>query len=55
MNAQSLPVGSAVLDDYYRMMQLLGKVDSNVSFTVRPILSASTLKVPDVFDPDSLL
>ncbi|MDB5112742.1 MAG: hypothetical protein JWR67_3856, partial [Mucilaginibacter sp.] len=42
-------------DDYYRMMQLLGKVDSNVSFTVRPILSASTLKVPDVFDPDSLL
>jgi hypothetical protein len=53
INAQSLPVGSPVLDDYYRMMQLLGKVDSNTSFTVRPILSASTLKVPDVFDPDS--
>jgi len=53
VNAQSLPVGSLVLDDYYRMMQLLGKVDSNVSFTVRPIISASTLKVKDVFDPDS--
>ena len=52
--AQSLPVGSPVLDDYYRMMQLLGKVDSNVSFTVRPIISASTLKVNDVFYPDSL-
>ncbi len=55
VNAQSLPVGSLVLDDYYRMMQLLGKVDSNVSFTVRPIITSSTLKVKDVFDPDSLL
>jgi len=55
VNAQSLPVGSLVLDDYYRMMQLLGKVDSNVSFTVRPILSSSTLKVKDLFDPDSIL
>lgn len=54
-NAQSLPVSSPVLDDYYRRMQLLGKVDSNVSFTVRPILSASSLKVPNVFDPDSAL
>jgi hypothetical protein len=54
-NAQSLPVGSPVLDDYYRMMQLLGKVDSNVSFTVRPVNSASTLGVKDLFDPDSTL
>src|ERR1700748_3127898 len=55
INAQSLPVGSPVLDDYYRRIQLLGKVDSNVSFTVRPILSAATLKTSDVFDPDSTL
>jgi hypothetical protein len=55
VNAQSLPVGSPVLDDYYRRIQLLGKVDSNVSFTVRPILSTSTLKASDVFDPDSTL
>jgi hypothetical protein len=55
VKAQSLPVGSPVLDDYYRRMQLLGKVDSSVSFTVRPIISASTLKVKDIFDPDSTL
>jgi len=53
--AQSVPVGSPVLDDYYRRGQLLGKVDSNVSFTVRPLLTGSTLKVKDVFDPDSVL
>ena len=53
--AQSLPVGSPVLDDYYRMMQLLGKVDSNVSFTVRPVNCAPTLGVKDLFDPDSVL
>ena len=53
--AQSLPVTSHVLNDYYRTMQLAGKGDSNLSFTVRPILSASTLKTADVFDPDSAL
>ncbi|HTK19440.1 MAG TPA: capsule assembly Wzi family protein [Mucilaginibacter sp.] len=53
-SAQSLPVTSHVLNDYYRMMQLAGKVDSNISFTVRP-LSDSTLKVVDVFDPDTAL
>jgi len=55
IRAQSLPVTSHVLNDYYRMMQLTGKTDSNVSFTVRPILSTSTLKATDVFDPDSSL
>lgn len=54
VNAQSVPVGAPVLDDYYRRMQLLGKVDSTISFTVRP-LSASALKVDNVFDPDSAL
>jgi hypothetical protein len=55
VNAQSLPVGTPVLDDYYRRMQLLGKVDSTISFTVRPIISAATLKVNNnnIFDPDS--
>lgn len=54
LNAQSLPVASHVLNDYYRTMQLAGRVDSNISFTVRP-LSAVALKVSDVFDPDSTL
>ncbi len=53
VNAQSVPVGMPVLDDYYRRMQLLGKVDSTVSFTLRPIISAATLKVSNAFDPDS--
>jgi hypothetical protein len=50
--AQSLPVGTPLLDDYYRRQQLLGKIDSNVSFTIRPLFPAA-LKVNDVFDPDS--
>ncbi len=54
-NAQSLPVGTPVLDDYYRRMQLLGKVDSNISFTVRPVFPGSSSKVKDVYDPDSTL
>ena len=53
VNAQSLPVTSHVLNDYYRTMQLAGKTDSNISFTVRP-LSATALKVSDIFDPDSI-
>jgi len=54
ISAQSLPVTSHVLNDYYRVMQLAGKTDSNVSFTIRP-LSDSALKVSDVFDPDCTL
>ncbi len=54
VNAQSMPVGTPVLDDYYRREQLLGKVDSDISFTVRPIFTKS-LKVKDEFDPDSTL
>lgn len=54
-SAQSLPVGTPVLDDYYRRTQLLGKVDSNISFTVRPFFPSSTKKNIDVYDPDSTL
>ncbi|ASU33660.1 hypothetical protein MuYL_1764 [Mucilaginibacter xinganensis] len=55
VKAQSLPVGTPVLDDYYRRMQLLGKVDSNISFTVRPLFAGPMLKTHDVYDPDSTL
>jgi len=34
---QSLPVGTPILEDYYRRAQLLGKLDSSASFTSRPI------------------
>jgi hypothetical protein len=55
VRAQSLPVGTPVLDDYYRRMQLLGKVDSNLSFTVRPIFPVYKSNIHDVYDPDSSL
>jgi hypothetical protein len=42
VNAQSLPVGTPVLDDYYRRIQLLGQVDTNLSFTLRPIFIESS-------------
>jgi hypothetical protein len=53
LNAQSLPVGTPVLEDYYRRQQLLGKLDSNLSFSLRPILSGAQLNTTDVFYPDS--
>lgn len=55
VEAQSLPVGTPVLEDYYRRQQLLGKVDSNVSFTVRPLFPTTAFKVHDAFDPDTTL
>jgi hypothetical protein len=55
IKAQSLPVGTPVLDDYYRRTQLLGKVDTNLSFTVRPIFPSLKSNIHDVYDPDSSL
>jgi hypothetical protein len=51
---QTLPVGTPVLEDYYRRLQLLGKVDSSLSFSVRP-LSAEALGRTNVFDPEGVL
>jgi len=55
IKAQSLPVGTPVLEDYYRQLQLTGKLDSTISFTVRPIYPTKSTKVRDTFDPDSTL
>lgn len=44
--SQSLPVGLSNLEDYYRRNQLLGLVDSSVSFTIRP-LSLNVLRLKD--------
>lgn len=35
--AQTIPVGFPVLEEYARRAQLLGKLDSTVSFTLRPL------------------
>jgi len=37
LRAQSLPVGTPVLEDFYRRQQLLGKLDSTISFSIRPL------------------
>ncbi|HEY0057402.1 MAG TPA: capsule assembly Wzi family protein [Pedobacter sp.] len=50
--AQNLSLQNQVLDDYYRREQLFNKIDSSVSFTIRP-LSASALGRENMFYPDS--
>lgn len=44
--AQNLPVGFANMEDYYRRNQLLGLLDSSISFNIRP-LSLQQMKVTD--------
>lgn len=51
--AQTIPVGTPVIEDYYRRMQLLGKLDSNISFTIRPVSPAQSFDVANVYRPDS--
>jgi hypothetical protein len=53
LKAQVLPVGTPVLEDKYRRDQLLGLIDSSVSFTIRP-LSALALRRTNVFITDSV-
>ena len=43
--AQSIPVGTPVMEDYYRRQQLLGNIDSTISFTSRPFFSSSHLPI----------
>ncbi len=49
--AQSVPVGSVVLEDYYRRAQLMGAIDSTISFTARPFFPKEALKIKNSFDP----
>lgn len=48
---QSIPVGMPVFEDYYRRAQLLGEVDSSISFTARPFFPVEALKLNNAFDP----
>ncbi|PPL00833.1 Capsule assembly protein Wzi [Parapedobacter indicus] len=47
---QTLPVGTLAIEDWYRKAQLLGSVDSNISFTIRP-LTAQALKRNNIYAP----
>lgn len=51
--AQTLPVGMFELEEYYRREQLLGRLDSTLSFSVRP-LSTEVLGRQNIFDPEGL-
>jgi hypothetical protein len=53
-SGQSIPVGMPVFRDYYRRMQLIGNVDSNVSFSLRPFFPELKFK-KNIYDPDSTL
>ncbi|GAB2975386.1 hypothetical protein GCM10027049_07450 [Mucilaginibacter puniceus] len=50
---QTLPVGTVGLEDYYRRSQLTGTADTNVSFTVRPIVPSFINPKSNPFYPDS--
>ena len=47
--AQSLPVGTPVVEDYYRRAQLMGLVDSSFSFCARPFFPEEVLKIENRF------
>jgi len=49
--AQSLPVGTPVLEDALRRAQLLGQIDSSISFTSRPLFPTASMKLTNTFDP----
>jgi hypothetical protein len=49
---QSLPVGTPSLEDYYRRLQLTGGIDSNLSFSIRPIKPVSgNSSIHSIYNP----
>lgn len=50
-SGQTLPVNTPAIEDWYRRAQLLGDVDSNISFTVRP-LTVRALKRDNLYNPE---
>src|SRR5690606_40303545 len=44
LRAQVMPVGTHVLEDKLRRDQLLGLVDSSISFSVRPLTNRAILR-----------
>lgn len=52
-HAQTIPVGLPVLEDYYRRQQLMGMVDSTISFSIRPITAQALKQKGYLHYPDS--
>jgi hypothetical protein len=55
IQAQSLPVGTIGIEDYYRRKQLLGEIDSTISFSIRPLFPNVSMNTKNIYDPDSTL
>ncbi|MDO8968014.1 capsule assembly Wzi family protein [Algoriphagus sp.] len=51
--SQTIPVGTPVLDDYLRRLQLLGTLDSASSWMIRPLYPAEAFGIVNGFDLDS--
>ncbi|MEJ7778646.1 MAG: capsule assembly Wzi family protein [Daejeonella sp.] len=51
--AQSIPVGTVALEEYYRRAQLMGQGDSTISFAIRPLTFSSLMSGVSVY-PDSV-
>ncbi|MCX6236006.1 MAG: hypothetical protein NTY07_00385 [Bacteroidia bacterium] len=51
ISAQTIPVGTPILEEAYRRAQLLGNADSTVSFTVRPISPSASFKKKQIYSP----
>ena len=54
-SAQTIPVGMPFFDDALRRAQLMGQVDENVSFMIRPVHPQLALKRSWTWDKDSML
>lgn len=51
LKAQSLPVGTPVFEDALRREQLLGNIDSSISFLARPLFPSTFIKQDSHLDP----
>lgn len=54
LHSQSLSVNLNDLNEYYRKQQLLGNIDSTISFLIKPLFS-NALSVNDIYDPENNL
>ncbi len=55
VQAQSIPVGTPLFEDYLRRLPLTGQLDSSSSLMIRPILPVEAFKLDHAFALDSSL
>ena len=55
IRAQTLPVGTPVLEETWRRMQITGERDINTSFTIRPVYAGTQADYDSMYNPQGLL